>query len=113
MKAQLTTEQSDALNQSDDPLSLVDPRTHRVYVLVDESVHQQAMDALQRQRDEDAAAIQQGLVVLACYVASVGWIRSIGMRCFASACGLPLNEISASGLPLNERAPRVICCSPS
>jgi hypothetical protein len=61
MKAQLTTEQSDALNQSDDPLSLVDPRTHRVYVLVDQSVHQQAMDALQRQRDEDAAAIQQGL----------------------------------------------------
>ncbi len=61
MKAQLTTEQSDALNQSDDPLSLVDPRTNRVYVLVDESVHQQAMDALQRQRDEDMAAIQQGL----------------------------------------------------
>ena len=61
MKAQLTIEQSDALNQSDDPLSLVDPRTHPVYVLVDESVHQQAIDALQRQRDEDAAAIQQGL----------------------------------------------------
>jgi predicted transcriptional regulator len=61
MKAQLTTEQSDALNQSDDTLSLVDPRTHRVYVLVDQIVHQQAMDALQRQRDEDAAAIQQGL----------------------------------------------------
>ena len=32
-----------------------------MYLLVDESVHQQAMDALQRQRDEDAAVIQQGL----------------------------------------------------
>ncbi len=61
MNKQLTTEQSDALRQSGDPLSLVDPRTHRIYVLVDQDVHQQAMDALQRQRDEDAAAIQQGL----------------------------------------------------
>ena len=61
MKAQLTTEQSDALNESADPLSLVDPRTHRVYVLVDQCVHRQAMDALQRQRDEDEAAIRQGL----------------------------------------------------
>ena len=61
MKAQLTPEQSDSLNQSGDPLSFVDPRTHKVYVLVDQTVHQQAMDALQRQRDEDEAAIQQGL----------------------------------------------------
>ena len=29
--------------------------------IVDQCVHQQAMDALQRQRDEDVAAIQQGL----------------------------------------------------
>jgi len=49
------------MNQSGDPLSLVDPRTHKVYVLVDQGVHQQAMDALRRQRDDDAAAIQQGL----------------------------------------------------
>ena len=61
MKAQLTTAQSDAVNQSDDPLSLVDPRTHRVYVLVDQRIHQQGMDALQRQRGEDVAAIEQGL----------------------------------------------------
>ena len=61
MKAQLTIEQSDAMNQGGDPLSLVDPRTHRVYVLVDQDVHQQAMDALRRQRGDDAAAIQQGL----------------------------------------------------
>ena len=61
MKAQLTTEQSEALNQSGGPLSLVDPKTHRVYVLVDQCVHQHAMEALQRQRDEDEAAIRQGL----------------------------------------------------
>lgn len=61
MKSQLTTEQSDALNRSGDPLSLVEPRTHKVDVLVDQSVYQQAMAALQRQRDEDALAIQQGL----------------------------------------------------
>jgi hypothetical protein len=61
MKAQLTTEQSEALNQSGDPLPFVDPSTHRVYVLVDQYVHQQAIDALQRQRDEDEAAIQEGL----------------------------------------------------
>lgn len=42
MKAQLTTEQSEALNQSGDPLPFVDPSTHRVYVLVDQYVHQQA-----------------------------------------------------------------------
>ena len=61
MKAQLTAEQSDALNQSRDPLTLVDPRTHRIYVLVEQCVHRQAMDAWQRQRDEDEAAIRQGL----------------------------------------------------
>ena len=61
MKAQLTTEQSDALNRGVEPLYLVDPGTHRVYVLVDQHLHQQAMDALQRQRDEDVAAIRQGL----------------------------------------------------
>lgn len=61
MKVQLTTEQSDALNQNGDPLSLVDPRTLRVYVLVDQTIHQQAMDALQLQQNEDEAAIQQGL----------------------------------------------------
>ncbi len=61
MKAQLTIEQFDAMNQSGDALSLVDPRTHRVYVLVHQCVHQSAMYTLRRQRDDDAAAIQQGL----------------------------------------------------
>jgi hypothetical protein len=61
MKAQLTIEQSDVLNRGGDPLSLVDPGTDKVYVLVDQYLHWQAMDALQRQRDADEAAIRQGL----------------------------------------------------
>ena len=61
MKAQLTIEQSDALNRGGDPLSLVDPGTDKVYVLVNQYLHRQAMDALQRQRDADEAGIRQGL----------------------------------------------------
>ena len=61
MAAKLTMEQSDALHQHGDSLPLVDPRTERIYVLVDQSVHQQAMAALQRQRDDDITAIQRGI----------------------------------------------------
>ena len=61
MKTQLTIEQSDALLKSGEPLPLIDPRTARVYVLVDQSTHEQAMDALRRQRSDDEAAIQQGI----------------------------------------------------
>lgn len=41
------------------PLPVVDPRTQRVYVLVDQLTHDQAMDALKRQQLEDEAAIRQ------------------------------------------------------
>ncbi len=61
MKTLLTSEQSDALQQSGEPLPVVDPRTQRVYVLVDQFTHDQAMDALKRQQLEDEAAIRQGL----------------------------------------------------
>jgi predicted transcriptional regulator len=61
MKTLLTNEQSDALQQSGEPLPVVDPRTQRVYVLVDQLTHDQAMDALKRQQLEDEAAIRQGL----------------------------------------------------
>jgi predicted transcriptional regulator len=61
MAAKLTIEQSEALHQSGDSLPMVDPKTERIYLLVDQSVHQQAMEALQRQRDDDMAAIQQGI----------------------------------------------------
>ncbi len=61
MKVQLTTEQSNALKQSSGSLSLVDPGTGKVYVLVDVSIHQRAMEALQLQQNGDDAAVQQGL----------------------------------------------------
>lgn len=61
MKMLLTNEQSDALQQSGEPLPIVDPRTQRVYVLVDQVTHDQAMDALKRQQLEDEAAIREGL----------------------------------------------------
>lgn len=61
MTAKLTNEQSDALQQSGETLPLIDPKTEKVYVLVDQSTHQQAMEALRRQQDEDLTAIQQGI----------------------------------------------------
>lgn len=61
MATKLTIEQSDALHQHGDSLPLVDPRTEKVYILVDQSVHQQAMAALRRQRRDDMTAIQQGI----------------------------------------------------
>jgi len=61
MKTLLTNEQSDALQQRGEPLTAVDPRTQRVYVIVDQFTHDQAMDALKRQQLEDEAAIREGL----------------------------------------------------
>jgi len=61
MKTLLTNEQSDALQQRGEPLTAVDPRTHRVYVIVDQFTHDQAMDAVKRQQLEDEAAIREGL----------------------------------------------------
>lgn len=61
MVDKLTNEQSDALHQSGDVLPLIDPKTEKVYVLVDQTIHLQAMDALERQLKGDMAAIQQGI----------------------------------------------------
>ena len=61
MKTLLTNEQSDALQQRGEPLTAVDPRTQRVYVIVDQFTHDQAMDAVKRQQLEDEAAIREGL----------------------------------------------------
>ncbi len=61
MKTLLTNEQSEALQQLGRPLPVLDPRTQQVYVLVDQLTHDQAMDALKRQRLEDEAAIREGL----------------------------------------------------
>jgi len=61
MAAKLTNEQSDALHQSGDSLPLVDPKTEKVYVLVDQTVHLRAMAALHQQQKEDMSAIQRGI----------------------------------------------------
>ena len=61
MKTLLTNEQSDALQQRGEPLTAVDPRTQRVYVIVDQFTHDQAIDAVKRQQLEDEAAIREGL----------------------------------------------------
>jgi hypothetical protein len=59
MTPKLNQELSDALHASETPLSVIDPTTNQIYILVDHDTHQQAMTALQRQRD--VAAIQQGI----------------------------------------------------
>jgi len=61
MSTKLTIEQSDALRKCGESLPLVDPRTDKVYVLIDQSIHERAMEALQQQQSEDEAAIQQGI----------------------------------------------------
>ena len=60
MPPRLTDEMRHALNQHpDQPLAVQDEQTHQIYVIVDQSVHQRAMQALRQQ--EDIAAIQAGL----------------------------------------------------
>ena len=63
MTPKLNQELSEALHASETPLSVIDPITNQVYVLVDHDTHQQAMAALQRQRD--VASIQRGSLCLA------------------------------------------------
>ncbi len=63
MISKLTSEQTQALHASGNrPLSVLDPTTNHVYVLVDQETHLQAMEAL-RQRD-DAESIQRGIADL-------------------------------------------------
>ena len=50
----LTDEQRVALQRSPEGISCEDTTTHRVYVLVDEQVHRQAMLALKQQQDLEA-----------------------------------------------------------
>lgn len=55
----LTDEQSAAIQEHPEGVSCEDTRTQRVYWLVEEQVHQRAMQALKQQQDLDA--IRQGL----------------------------------------------------
>jgi predicted transcriptional regulator len=57
----LTEEQRAALRQHPDGIPCEDTVTQRIYFLVDAEVHRRAMEALQRQEDEDKAAIERGL----------------------------------------------------
>ena len=59
MTPKLNQELADALHASENPLSVIDPTTNRVYILVDYDTHQRAMAALHRQ--QSVAAIQEGI----------------------------------------------------
>ncbi len=61
MTPKLTNEQSEALHQAGDEMPILDPSTNKLYVVVEQSVHEQAKAALQRQQKEDLLAIQQGI----------------------------------------------------
>ncbi len=56
MAIRITEEQRNALNQQPEGVKCEDDQTQQVYVLVEESVHERAMDALKRQQDIDAIA---------------------------------------------------------
>jgi predicted transcriptional regulator len=57
----LTDEQSQALHQAGDELPILDPSTNKFYVVVEQSVHEQAKAALQRQQSDDVIAIREGI----------------------------------------------------
>ena len=59
MKASLSDEQRQALNQQPEGIEVEDGQTRKLYVLTDAEVHRRAMQALQRQEDHDA--IQAGI----------------------------------------------------
>ena len=58
MKAEITSEMAQALANAEE-VSVTDPRTQRVYVLVDHDMYRKAMQALRQQQDVDA--IQAGI----------------------------------------------------
>lgn len=57
----LTPEQADALHAHGEELTVVDPTTNKIYVIVDATVLQQARALLEYQQAEDLAAIQAGI----------------------------------------------------
>ena len=57
MAPKLPQELADALHAAGNgALEVVNPNDNRVYFVVDEETHRQAMDALRRQRDREAIA---------------------------------------------------------
>ena len=59
MKASLSDEQRQALDQQPEGIEVEDSQTRKVYILTDAKVHHRAMQALKRQEDHDA--IQAGI----------------------------------------------------
>jgi len=59
MKASLSDEQRQALNQQPEGIEVEDFQTQKVYFLTDAELHRRAMEALRRQEDHDA--IQAGI----------------------------------------------------
>lgn len=60
MTPKITEDQRRALrDRPEGPVAVEDEQTHRVYVIVDKHVHQQAMEALREH--EDVAAIHAGI----------------------------------------------------
>lgn len=56
----LTPEQSAALHShGNKPMSIIDPATNHVYVVVAQATHDQAMDALRERNDE--SSIRRGI----------------------------------------------------
>ncbi len=58
MKAPLTAEQRQALDQHPDGIEVEDEQTQKMYVLIEADLYERAMQSLRRQ--EDLAAIQAG-----------------------------------------------------
>ena len=61
MTPTLTNDQSQALHASGDEMQILDPSSNKIYVVVEQSVHQKAKAALLLQQNEDLSAIQQGI----------------------------------------------------
>ena len=61
MSAKLSADLSEALDHCEGSLSVVDPRTDRTYVLVEQAQFSRAKKALEREEEDVVAAIQRGL----------------------------------------------------
>ena len=61
MTPKLNAELSNALQISEGELEVIDPATNRTYVVVEQAVLARAKAVLERQEQEDLAAVKRGL----------------------------------------------------
>lgn len=61
MTPKLSPELSNALQQCDGELKVIDPATNRTYVVVEQSILARGKAAVERQEKDDLAAIKRGL----------------------------------------------------